>query len=81
MVAWSRDKPKRDLFNPSRLRIPARLALETLLEPLFIQSLDGTDLNEAYLWKAEVQRVCSHASPLPGAATMKDAVSTFAGLQ
>jgi hypothetical protein len=38
-VAWSRDKPKRDLFNPSRLRIPARLALETLLEPLFIQSL------------------------------------------
>jgi hypothetical protein len=37
-VAWSRDGPKRDFPNPSRLRIPATLALETLLGPLFICS-------------------------------------------
>jgi hypothetical protein len=40
-VAWSQDGPKRNFFNPSRLRIPARFAIETLLEPLFIQSLIG----------------------------------------
>jgi hypothetical protein len=42
----ARRRPKRTFLNASGLRIPATSALQTLLIPLFIQSLPRTSVNK-----------------------------------